>query len=478
MLLVKLITPKKINKLYLKPTALSAVFIAFLTAFQGLAAHAQDNSPYSRYGIGDLVPATNISSRAMGGISAGYIDPFALSVNFANPASYAFFVSYKEPKSNKLTSGRAVLDLGVNLENRTLREPNNPEKFTANNLLFSHMQIGIPLSSKWGMSFGLRPVSRISYKIYNIERLINPVTGNSIDSAYTEYTGDGGAFLPSLGIARKFIINSKNTLALGLNAGYLFGRNDYSTRRSFLNDTVEYYRGNYETRTNYGNFYFTGGAQYRVLVKNKDEDARFLTVGAYGSWGQQFNARQDLIRETYYVDDNFGNTTLDSVYNQTGVKGKIQYPSSLTVGFVYEKGANPKRGSWLFGMDFSQQSWDQFRFYGQKESLRNKWELHMGGELRPQPRRSYFSNVVYRAGLYFGPDYIAVPNKLPQFGASFGMGLPLVGSGQARTQVTAINIALEYGKRGNDNNVLRENLFRLSIGFALGDIWFVKRKYD
>lgn len=478
MLLVKSITPKKINKLYLKPTALSAVFIAFLTAFQGQVAHAQDNSPYSRYGIGDLVPSTNISSRAMGGISAGYIDPYALSVNFNNPASYAFFLSYKEAKSKKLSSGRTVLDIGINLENRTLREPNNPEKFTANNLLFSHMQVGVPLSPKWGLSFGLRPVSRISYRIYDVQRLKDPVTGTSIDSAFTEYQGDGGAFLASAGTARKFTINSRQILALGINAGYLFGRNDYSTRRSFINDTVEYYRANYETRTNYGNFYFSAGAQYRIQVKNKENDVRYLTIGAFGSWGQQFNGKQDIIRETYYVDNNLGNTTLDSVSKKSDIKGTIEYPSSLTVGFVYEKGANPKRGSWLFGMDFTQQNWDQFRFYGQQQNLRNKWEVHLGGELRPQPKRSYFSNVVYRGGLYFGPDYIAVPNKLPQFGASFGMGLPLVGTGSARGQVTAINIALEYGKRGNDKNVLRENLFRLSIGFSLGDIWFVKRKYD
>jgi hypothetical protein len=41
-----------------------------------------------------------------------------------------------------------------------------------------------------------------------------------------------------------------------------------------------------------------------------------------------------------------------------------------------------------------------------------------------------------------------------------------------------INTALEFGRRGNKENELRENFFRLSIGFTLSDIWFQKRQYQ
>ena len=50
------------------------------------AAIAQENSPYSRYGLGDITPSQNITNRAMGGISAGFSD--YKTVNFVNPASY------------------------------------------------------------------------------------------------------------------------------------------------------------------------------------------------------------------------------------------------------------------------------------------------------------------------------------------------------------------------------------------------------
>jgi hypothetical protein len=41
-----------------------------------------------------------------------------------------------------------------------------------------------------------------------------------------------------------------------------------------------------------------------------------------------------------------------------------------------------------------------------------------------------------------------------------------------------INILLEYGNRGNKDNAIRENFFRVGVGLALTDIWFIKRKYD
>src|SRR5438045_232532 len=176
---------------------------------------AQDNSPYSRYGLGDLTPSTNIVNRGMGSFSAGYADP--LSVNFNNPASYSAFLSYLEQRSKKTASGRVLFDVGMNFDNHTLREGNAAEKFTSSNALFSYMQLGVPIKKNWGLNFGLRQLSRVSYKINRIERLYDPVTGNSIDSALTEFAGDGGAFLATTGTG--FAIKN---FSVGVNFGYLF----------------------------------------------------------------------------------------------------------------------------------------------------------------------------------------------------------------------------------------------------------------
>ena len=432
--------------------------------------NAQDNSPYSRYGLGDITPSTNIVNRGMGIFSAAYAEPFY--VNFNNPASYYAFLAYLEERSKKYASGRVLLDAALNFDNHTLREGNAPQKFTSSNALFSYLQIGVPLRKNWGFSFGLRQVTRISYKIDQFERLYDPVTGQPIDSAVTEYDGDGGVFLGSLGTG--FAIKN---FSIGLNFGYLFGKKVYSTKRGFINDSVKYNSSSYNTQTSFGNIYGNAGIQYKVDLNSK----LLLHLGVYGNLKQNIGATQDILRQTA-IGTQAGDIQIDSVYQKKDVKGTVIYPASYGAGFVIEKKLEPqnnKYGTWLIGLDFVQSNWKDYRFYGEQDSVQNSWQLKMGGEVRPEPKHNYFSNVTYRAGLMLGQDYIHVIEKLPIWGLSFGVGLPLANYNQlARTQASIINLALEFTKRGNNNNLLKDNYFRLSVGFSFSDLWFIKRKYE
>lgn len=465
MQLVKLITPKRINVL-----AAFLGLLAFLVPGRYNTAFSQDNSPYSRYGIGDLVPSSHAANRALGGLAAGFTDPNGIMINFSNPASYANFNALRELKSKKIVSGRAILDVGINFENRALLQGNPVEKFVAKNALFSYVQVGVPLRPNWGFSFGLRPVSRVSYKISQTERLVDPVTGSPIDSAITQYEGDGGVYLVSAGTGFKI-----GNLSLGFNGGYMFGRKDYRTKRAFINDTVDYLQANYETSSNVGNVVLDYGAQYKIkMPKNV-----YLTLGAFGNLQHKLNAKKDIIRETFIQDANTGVTRLDSVSVQSDLKGTLVYPSSFTAGFVIEKAQLAKQGSWLFGVDFSTQQWSQYRFYGQADSVKDNWSIRVGAQLHPAPKKNYWSNVFYRFGFVTGPDYIRYRNNLPSYGVTFGLGLPIANYNRLSPgQATIINLSAEYGKRGNNSNVLHENLFRLTLGFSLSDFWFIKRKYE
>ena len=439
--------------------------------------NAQDNSPYSRYGIGDLVPQTNIITRSMGGITAAYIDN--LSVNFNNPAAFASFQSFREKRSKKMASGRAVADFGVNVDRRNLQQPGNSNNFVASNALFSYVQVGVPLRQGWGMGFGIRPVSRISYNIYRNERLYDPISGNNIDSSSTLFQGDGGSYLASLGtgfnIYQRERKGLEEKLSVGFNVGYLFGRKDFSSRRSLINDSVLYAQANYQTLTNYSNLVFTAGFQYRLPITS----TLAVTICAFAQPGASLNARQDRIRETYRYNESSGNLRVDSISDVKDIKGKVELPATYTVGILLQKFAVPnKEGGWILAADYTQTRWDDYRFYGQKDSVKNNWSLRLGGQLSPVPKRSYFSNIAYRFGCVLGPDYIRVGNTLSQLGFTFGLGLPVPISRQAPNQVTFVNMAFELNQRGNNDNLLRENLFRFSLGFSLSDIWFAKRRYD
>ncbi len=473
MLSAKLITSKIINVLGARQFKVSGAIITFIFLVS-IKASSQDNSPYSRYGLGDVVPSTNINSRGMGGIAAGHTD--FLTINFNNPASYGSFQTVKEALAKKMLYGRAILDVGVNIENRSLREPNSIEKFSASNALFSHVQVGVPLSPGWGLSFGLRPMTRISYKVNKRELLVDPNSGLPIDSALTLNEGDGGSYLASVGLGHKIKLAANQSLSLGINGGYFFGKQDYSTRRTIFNDSLAYNSANFQTTTSYGNLYFNGGLQYQAKLKNDI----FLTIGVHGNWKQDLSASRDKITETYFYDESSGNIRLDSVLDQKNIKGKITYPGNYTAGFVIEQYVTQKQAGWLIGIDYVQSKWDDYRFYGQVDpAVRDKWELRAGAQLKPIPKNNYFSNVAYRAGFFLGPEYIHIDKKLQVFGATFGLGLPILNyNRQSPGQATLINLAFEFIKRGNNNNILKENMFRLSAGFSLSDFWFAKKKYE
>ena len=431
------------------------------------ALFAQDNSPYSRYGLGDVVPNTNILNRGMGGISAGYAD--ILSVNFNNPASYSRFQVFSEARSGQTASGRVVLDGGLSFENRTLRSPNEAEKFSSTGAQFSYLQIGIPIRKNWGLSIGLRPLTRINYDIYRAEQLLDPITKDSIAAAETQFKGSGGTFLPSIGTG--FAIKN---FSIGINAGYLFGRRETSNNRSLFSDTLLYSRGRFLTNTYYGDLFFNAGAQYGINLTKQT----VLRLGVSGNIEHTLNATQDVIRETYVSDPNSGDFALDSIRTDKDIEGEVIYPASYTAGFVLEHQKSRGDG-WLVGVDFVQTKWSSFRIFGAQDAVKDNWQVRVGGQFRGVPGRNYFSNVAWRAGFFGGQDYITAGGDLPSWGVTLGAGLPIANYNRlAPGQFSVVNLALEYNSRGNNDNLLKENTFRVSLGLNFSDLWFNKRKYD
>jgi hypothetical protein len=452
------------------PTTFSVLLTLSLTT-----AFAQDNSPYSRYGLGDIVPNTNILNRGMGGISAGYAD--SRTINFNNPASFSRFRVFTEARTGQVNSGQVILDGGLSINNRTLRTPNQTDKFSSTGARFSYLQVGLPLRKNWGLSLGIRPLTDVNYYISREQFLKDPVTGDSIERAVTEFKGSGGTFLPSIGTG--FAVKN---FSLGASLGYLFGRRETTNNRSLFNDSLLYNRGRLVTNTSYGDIFINAGAQYEIkLIKEADRATKGvsnLRLGLSGNLETKLSATQDVIRETYIHDPNSGDFTQDSVKSETGSNGEVIYPASYTAGFVYER-QKPKGGGWLVGVDLVQTKWSNFRFMGAQDAVKDNWQVRVGGQFLNNPGRNYFSNVAYRAGFFAGQDYITAGGDLSNWGITLGAGLPIANwNRMAPGQASVINIAMEYNKRGDNTNIVKENTFRFSIGLNFSDLWFNKRKYD
>ncbi|GAO42070.1 hypothetical protein [Flavihumibacter petaseus] len=412
-----------------------------------------------------MVSSTPIATRGMGGFGIGYVDydprydfkmiyPHSQTLNFLNPASYAKL---------KITS----FDIGLELQNQVLKQQNDIANYKASYANISYVQLGIPLSRKRNiaMVLGLRPISRVNYQVLEVERAHNPETGNPIDSVLTSYQGNGGSYQAYMGLAKAF----KN-LSIGVQGGYYFGSKDLTTRKEMLNDSVFYYKGNFESKSNFGGLFVQGGLQYSIRLNSNMR----LVLGATGTIKNDFNAHRDQVAETFVFDAANVVIPVDTVYSNVDQSGKVTFPASYGVGFTLER-----QDKWLFGVDFQQTNWDDYRFFGEKDSVASNWKIKAGGQFVPNAfGTNYWGRVSYRFGFNYGPDYISLNGKtINEWAGSLGFGFP-VRPNRFSNQYTNINLALEYGRRGDNTTKLQENQFRLSLGFTLSDLWFVKKKYD
>ncbi len=405
---------------------------------------AQENSPYSRYGLGDVLPSQNIVNRSMGGLSIPYRD--YQSVNFVNPASLA---------SLKVTT----LDVGVNYSTRTLRTIDPPEKFKSAYLIPTYLQLGLRLSRKgnWGMTGGIRQLTRIGYNLGTRTRL------PGVDSVFYNYEGNGGSYQAFLGTGF-----GNKSISFGVNVGYLFGNRQYSTKVNFINDTVPYKKTNSSDTTRFGGLFVNAGLQYTINIGK----STYLRLGLTGSLNNKLKATRDITRETYEAGVN-GSIVIDSIYREAGVEGTIIYPGSYGGGFLVEK-----EEKWQFGAEYSTTKWNSYRYFEMPDRLRDSWTVRVGGQIIPDiTDKKYWSRVMYRIGFSYGADYIDLKESFNQYLFTFGAGLPVRRS-YYTNQYTTINLGFEIGARGSKSNALRENLFRVCIGLNLSDIWFTKRAYQ
>ena len=429
----------------------AGILMVLGSLFFNMAGHSQVNSPYSRFGIGDLYYSRNVSSKGMGGLATTYKE--IQSVNFINPASYTAlnFVTF---------------DVGIESEFRTITDQEKANRYESANLIFNYLALGVPLAkdkkgfNKWGLAFGIRPVSRVRYDIESPGRL------NGIDSVLNEYRGSGGLYRGFLGMGYRI-----GKLSLGVNAGYVFGQKEVSTYRSMPNDSVFYFTASINQRTSITMFSMDGGFQYEIPIAKKGN----IRLGANGYLGGDATGKREQVAQTVFFDALGQPDSIDVVLRANST-GTYTLPAGYTAGISYEK-AN----KFMFGGEYETSKWSELTDFGQDVGMSDVSMLRLGGYWIPDvtSNRSYWKQVVYRAGFFTGKDYVTVNNEqLPVWGVTFGGGFPIRRFNTYSTQFNTVNLSFEYGRRGNGQSPYVERYFKVNVGLALSDIWFIKRQYD
>ena len=408
--------------------------LAFVLVGLSLSAQNESNSPYSRFGLGDLQSFSTATQSAMGGVGIASYDP--LSINVINPASYS-----------SVFAQRFTMQTGGIHTTKLLQTSTQNQVVNSTN--FNYLMFSFPLSKFWGTSVGLLPYSEKSYSFSDA------ITDPSADLLFE---GNGGLTRIYFGNS----INVNKNLSIGANLNYLFG-NLNSSRKVFFND-VSVFNTKINEDININGFYFDFGLIF------KDKLGKWNSViGFTMDNGSEISAEKTSLIETFRSGGEF-ELIEDTISFDQQLGGSLVLPTSMGFGLALSN------EQWKIMADFKSDDWEEYNLFGTNDDLENSSRSALGFEFVPDKKsiNRYYKMIRYRLGMYSSKTYLNLKNQqLDEKAITLGFGLPLKRSG------SLVNLSAELGQMGTtDDGLIQESFARFKIGFIFSDIWFIKRKYD
>lgn len=416
--------------------------VAFFTTALLATAQVKISSPYSLFGIGNLYGVSSQMNMAIGGASTAFSSPYF--INPANPASYMAF-----------DSNSFVFDGAFNLRTGTLKTIALSQKTRFGTM--SNLYFGFPVTKWWRTSMGIMPFSNVGYEINNSQVVTN------VGRMVSVYKGNGGLNKAYIGNAVSPIKN----FSLGFNMSYIFG-NIVKERATTFPDSGAYLNTMVRSSARLNKINFDAGLIYRKELKQ----GRYFQIGLTYNPKQLIDGQAEKITYTYeYSPVQNKETLMDTISYELGNSNNATLPSSFGAGFMF--GSSNR---WFAVADVNYQKWSEFRYLGSNPGLKDNLRVSIGGQFRPSAVDigKFYERVNYRAGFRFEQSYLEIHNtRINDIGISFGVGLPM------KKSRSTMNIAVELGTQGTTNNeLIKENYMRLTIGTSLQERWFLKRRYN
>lgn len=386
------------------------------------------NSPYTRYGFGQLSAMETGTNKGMGGTGIGVQN--SNQINMLNPASYAAV--------DTLTF---LLDIGMSLSNSNLAE--GSMKRNALNTTFDYLAMQFRLVPRLGMTIGLMPFSNIGYSFKNSTTI--DYSEDEKITATNIFQGDGGLRQVTAGLG----YTPFKGLSVGANLSYIYGEiyhyiyNQYSDAN--INTQTRQYLADITT------YNAEFGIQYQAAIgKNR------FVIGA------TYRPGHSIDDETYTINISSGNDTISC--------GHMSLPSEYGAGISYTYD-----NRLTIAADYSMQQYSTVSFFGDKGV--DRCRASIGMEYVPEHiSRKLFRRTRYRAGLHYATAHYTVDGKKgpTEYGAIIGIGLPIMNRWNGKSLVNISGQAIHV--RPNAPGMITENQLRLNIGLSFNETWFNKWK--
>ena len=424
---------------------MNKILASFVMATLTTSAFAQSNtnSPYSQFGLGDLTDQSVSFNKGMNGV--GLAMRRGNEVNPMNPASYS-----------AIDSLTMLFDAGLSGQITNYNE--NGTKLNGKSGGFDYV-VGLFRAFKnVGVSFGVLPYSNIGYKYYSTETLNDVQTTVS-----TTNEGNGGLHQLFIGTG----IRPIKPLSIGVNLSYLWGeynRSVASSSSSSINALTKQYSADISS------YKLDFGAQLELPVSKNDN----FTLAATWTPGHSLKADPEMIITN--TNSSIGKADADTFKISNG----LSIPTAFGFGLAYNHAQNLRVGA-----DLQIQKWGSIDYpeytngtYALKSGLlKDSYRFNLGAEWTPRPLgRKFLQRVRYRAGVGMATPYYYINGKEgpKEISASLGFGIPIMNGYNARS---ILSISGQFVHRSADN-MIKENMFRLNIGFTFNERWFAKWKVE
>jgi hypothetical protein len=406
------------------------IIVVGLLLFCAVTVTAQNstNSPYTRYGYGELANRSLGAGRSMGGIGIGLRS--SKQVNPLNPASYTC-----------MDSMTFLFDFGASVQSSWYNDGVNKQNNINGNVEYMAMQF--PLHRRIAASAGLLPYSHVGYDFEKTET----INGQQYKETFT---GTGGINLLYAGLSFDLW---KKRLSIGGNINYLFGSINHIKTTTFVSsDPTTTVKS--DTELNFNDVIFDFGLQYMHPLSKTES----VILGLIYTPKKRLNNNS-------YEQMSSSESTIDTITDKT-----YDIPAGYGLGLSYVKD-----NKLILAADFAYQEWEKATFNGNSNVFKNRTKINAGVEYIPnQFSRPYLNRVRYRMGVSYTNSYIAVEgNGYKEYGATVGFGFPI---SDARSY---INVSFEYLNIKPESKIMiNENYLRMTLSYTFNEYWFFKRRVD
>lgn len=444
--------------MYIKSLFIQFVLILFATQ---LIAQNNENSPLSRYALGDLRIASTGWMAGMANAGTGFISEQLY--NPLNPATTAFLKQTDMEigvyaRQNKLeeASGNTLKDWSGNINNIQLAIPlRNAINELLDRKKYTHM---------YAVQIGLCPYSSVGYRSETVDSSDKSNQLNRI------VQGDGLIQNFQLGFAYRY-----KDLAIGLRMNYLFGNLNFN-QNLYFNSLPASYDSYLNDKVHLSGWQPVLGFSYRKILNqaqlNKDNSLRrqIFSAGLVFDLPVNYNSSYSALHQTRF-EDNLGVVDTVLYVNELTEKGKL--PFGLQAGIAYAHKDKYGLMASFHWTDWKNASLTKGLIGTTKSSNR----LAVATWLKPGQNSfdNFIKKSTYRFGAYLENDYRTIDNtEIKGLGLSVGWSYPII----FLRQDAMFHLNVDFGQRKLEER-LKENYINIHFGISINDNeWFLKRKYN